>query len=183
MEKQGIKNWWFLSVNGIVSILLALMFFFVTQALLEKILLWFGIGMVIAGAILLVSGILKIRKEHVSPLVWFSSLLCFAVGLIVLFLHQTIELVMLVFGIWAVLIGITQIALLVNAGKNLSGKNLFLVNALITIGFGVALFFHPYTLPDLVRYLIGIAALIAGILMVYFSFLLKGKVSSDNTAA
>jgi len=68
---------------------------------------------------------------------------------------------------------VIQIVILVNLKETLKYKNLLLVNCLLTIGLGVVLFLEPLKMAAILVVLIGIVAVILGLALIYFSFLLR----------
>ncbi|MEI6901182.1 MAG: hypothetical protein WCL00_14995, partial [Bacteroidota bacterium] len=54
-----------------------------------------------------------------------------------------------------------------------SGKNLFLFNGLLTLGVGIVLFFNPFAMVGFVIKMIGAFSLVFGCLLIYLSFILK----------
>jgi uncharacterized membrane protein HdeD (DUF308 family) len=177
METKTYKNWWFLSINGIISILFGLLMVLCTQEFIQGIVLYFGIALLVAGVLLLVTSVYSLKKDKKVAMMLFQSIASIAIGLaIILAKGDVLGFFLLLIGVWAIIVGIFQLALLVNLGKNLPNKNIILFNGLLTIGLGIFLCFHPFEFAGLIAQIIGVLAILFGIIMVYLSFLLR-KVS------
>lgn len=174
MEQQGKKNWWFLVINGVIAILLGIFLLFFDKDQIQVLMIYIGIGILVVGAILLFTAIRNIKiNKHASMLLW-ESILTLVIGLImVLFPTFSLKFFLIIIGVWAVIIGIVQLAILVHIKEKLKSKNVLLINGLLTIVLGVLLFFDPITTAGFLLKILGAFAVIFGILMIYFGFVLK----------
>ena len=149
-----------------------------TEIFIHGIILYFGIFLLLTGVILLTVSIVNIKKDKKAGMILFQSIATFAIGLAICLApkEDILRFFFLLVGVWAIIVGIFQIALLVNLGKNLRNKNIILFNGLLTIALGILLCFRPFEVADLLARLIGALAVIFGIVMVVLSLLLR-KVS------
>jgi uncharacterized membrane protein HdeD (DUF308 family) len=174
METTRFKNWWFLAVNGCIFTIFGLLILFFTQEFIKTILIYFGIVMLAGGAILLVAGINNIRRDKAGAMFLVESIVAIATGIALIFFPKsTVELFLIMIGIWAIIIGIIQLVILINIKKELKEKNLILLNGLLTIGLGVVLLFNPFQWALFLVKAIGLLAAVFGILLVYFSLVLR----------
>jgi len=179
MEKQRFKNWWFLAANGCIFILFGLLMLFFTRETILTLIKYFGIVLVAGGAILLLAGINNIRKDKSAAMILVEAIASAAIGLALLFFTQaTIALFLMLIGIWAIIIGIIQLVIIVNIKGILANKNVLLLNGLLTIGLGILLLFNPFDWAVFMGKIIGICSALFGILLVYFSFMLR-SVNND----
>jgi len=178
METRTYKNWWFLTTNGIISIAFGLLMLLCTQEFIQGIILYFGIALLVTGLLLLVASVYKLKKDKKTGMILFQSIVTATIGLVIIVAPKAdiLRFFLLLIGVWAIIVGIFQIALLVNVGKNIANKNIILFNGLLTIALGVCLCFKPFDFADLVARLLGALAILFGLIMVYLSFLLR-KVS------
>jgi uncharacterized membrane protein HdeD (DUF308 family) len=93
------------------------------------------------------------------------------------FPENSLKFFLIVIGVWAVVIGIVQLIILVNAKGEIPGKNIFLFNGLLTLAIGILLFFDPYSLAEFIIKVIGVFSLIFGSILIYLSFVLRRIVS------
>ncbi|MBC8315135.1 MAG: DUF308 domain-containing protein [Bacteroidales bacterium] len=174
MEEKGKKNWWFLAVNGLISILIGIFLLFFDPDQMKVLVFYFGIIILVIGAVLLVIAIRNIKQNKHVGMLLVESILTLVIGLImVLFPDFTLKFFLIIIGVWAVILGIAQLAILIHIKEKLNNKNILLFNALLTIVLGVLLFFDPITTAGVLLKILGAFAILFGILMIYFGFVLK----------
>jgi uncharacterized membrane protein HdeD (DUF308 family) len=191
METKRFKNWWFLAINGIIFILFGCLLLFFTKELISTLVLYFGLLMLAGGGILLLTGINNIRKDKSAALIMVEAIAGIAIGLaLILFPQPTAALFLMLIGIWAIIIGIIQLVVVVNIKRVLSGKNLLLINGLLTIALGIALLFDPFKWAEFMGKIIGFFSAFFGLILVYFSFVLlsvknmeKNEPFADKTSS
>ena len=182
METKRFKNWWFLALNGGIFILFGLLFLFFTKDTILILIKYFGIILVAGGAFLLFIGINNLRKDKDAALTLIEAIASIAIGIaLLLFPQATVALFLMMIGIWAIIIGIIQLVIIVNIKGVISGKNLHLINGLLTIGLGILLLFNPFDWAIFMGKVIGICAALFGMLLLYFSFILR-SVKNDAAA-
>jgi len=174
MEKKGKKNWWFLAINGVIAIFFGILLLFFTQESIKALVIYFGIALLVGGAILLITAIHNIKHNKRSGMILFESIIIIAIGLImILFPQDSLSFFMILIGVWAIIVGVVQLVTLINIKEGMANKNLLLFNGLLTIALGVFLFFDPFTMAKILVTIAGILSILFGILMIYFGFVLK----------
>ena len=174
MEQKGKKNWWFLAVNGLISILIGIFLLFFDPDQMKVLVFYFGIIILVIGAVLLIIAIRNIRQEKKIGMLLIESILTLIIGLIMmLFPEFSLKFFLIIIGVWAIILGITQLAILMYIKEKLRNKNILLFNGLLTIVLGVLLFFDPITTAGVLLKILGAFAVLFGILMIYFGFVLK----------
>jgi len=175
METRTYKNWWFLTTNGFISIVFGLLMLLCTPLFLEGAMLYFGILLLGTGAILLIASVNNLRKDKKAGMLVIQSIASITIGLVVIIAPKAdvLRFFLLLIGVWAIIVGIFQIALLVNVGNNISNKNMILFNGLLTIALGVCLCLKPFEIADFFARVIGVLAILFGVIMIYLSLLLR----------
>ena len=79
----------------------------------------------------------------------------------------------MIIGSWAVLIGIVQLYLATRSELLPGEKNTLLINAIITLAFGVILFFNPFTSAAALVVISGVLAFVFGVVLIAMSVRLK----------
>jgi uncharacterized membrane protein HdeD (DUF308 family) len=182
METKTNKNWWFLAINGLVAILIGLMFLFLTRPVIFGIVGITGLAIAALGLILLIIAIYQLKKDKSAALTILLSICFLAVGLGIKFYPEpSLHMFFILLGIWAVITGIFQLIILVNIKRNLSNKNIILFNGLLTIALGVILFFSPENFAEFLFKLIGIFAAVFGIMMIYLSLVIRKTTSLTDS--
>ncbi|MFH1159761.1 MAG: DUF308 domain-containing protein [bacterium] len=185
MERTGKKNWWFLAVNGLILILFGSLLLFFTKPVIETLVFYFGLVILVGGIILLLTAIYYLIKDKRAGMILFESIISIAIGVIImLFPGDSLKVFLVLVGVWSIIIGVVQLVVLMNVKDGMASKNLLLLNGLLTIGFGVLLFFDPFTMAATLVKIFGVLAIIFGILMIYFSLVLKSiKPAEEQSSA
>ncbi len=174
METIRFKNWWFLAVNGLIFITLGGLLLFLTKESILTIIKYFGIFLLAGSVVLLFIGINNIRKDKSAAMLLIEAIAGTAIGLaLLLFPQPTLDLFLMLIGIWAIIIGIIQLVIIVNTKGALVNKNAILINGLLTIALGIFLLFKPFDWAIFMGKIIGICAAIFGIMLVYLGFVLR----------
>lgn len=178
METKRFKNWWFLAVNGLILIILGGLLLFFTKESIQTMIKYIGALLLAGSAILLFIGINNIRKDKSAAMILIEAISCIAFGLaLLLFPQPTLNLFLMLIGIWAIIIGIIQLVIIVNIKGALANKNILLINGLMTISLGIFLLFKPFEWAMFMGKIIGICAALFGTLLVYFSLVLRSHKS------
>lgn len=102
------------------------------------------------------------------------TIVILAVGAVITFRTTgTIELAMILLGIWALLSGIFQLIAFLNFDKSLNNKGLVITNIIITIVFGIVLLFNPFAFAEFLVIISGLLALFTGVLNLWFGFRMR----------
>lgn len=175
MKTRTYKHWWFLTVNGIISILIGIMMLLVSKDLILEILHYFGIAMLVAGIILLIGSIYSLKRDIKAIVLVLQSIVYTTMGLFIILTPKAdiLNFFMLLSGVWAIIVGIFQLAILVNTDEIHANKNVILLNGLLTIAFGVCLCFRPFEFADLLARALGAFASLLGLIMIYLSLMLR----------
>lgn len=166
-------NWWVLAFNGIIALLFGLMAIFSPLDTLKIIVMYFGIIMLIVGTAMLFGIYSSIKNKLSYGTDLISALITMALGVVLAFFtEKSLEIFVIVVGIWAIMLGIGQLLIMANI-ESKGDKRFLLFSGLFTIVFGVLLFFNPFASASIFGRLIGIMATIIGIVLISFAFKLK----------
>jgi len=174
MKSNSLVNWWVFVLNGIIALLYGLLAIFAPSDTLQVIIMYFGIVVLIIGAAILIGAINNSRRgyPYISDL--FSAIVAIAIGgVLTFYTSAAVKIFMFVVGGWAILIGIIQLYLLLNEELTPGSKKTLLISALITLAFGVLLFFTPLESASVLVVLSGIMAFVIGIMLVVLGMQLK----------
>ncbi len=182
MESKGFKNWWFLALNGLVLMVFGLLVLFFDQEQIKQLIHYFGIIVLVIGAILLLFGINNLRRDKSGTVILIESIAAIAIGLAFIFYPQaSLSLFLILTGIWIVIVGIIQLVILVNIKRMLNNKNILFINGLLTVGLGVALLFNPFVWGVFLIKLIALMSTLFGLVLIYFSFVLRTVKKIEET--
>lgn len=168
-------NWSLYFINGLIAIFFGLLALFVPQKTIVTLVLYFGILLLIGGFILLYISIRNRNKEKPYGLLMFEALLVVLIGAIITFLPgESLKLFMILIGVWASLMGLLQIIMAIKMKGVVANHGMFTLNGVITLVFGLLLFFNPMAMASFFMVIIGILALVAGAMLVYLGIKVKG---------
>ena len=163
------RNWWVLAIRGVVAVLFGICAFIwpgLTIAVL--VLLW--------GAFALVDGIFAIVSGASSR--WWS-LVAFGVlgviaGLVALFMPGiTAFALLMVIAAWAIVRGVLDIVAAIQLRRELTGEWLLALGGVASIVFGILIVMFPLSGALAVVWLIGLQALIVGVVLIALAFRLR----------
>ena len=175
MQAVGNKNWWALALNGIIAILFGVLAIFVPSSTILVLGKYFGFVVLLGGVILLFVAIrhAKAQRSYIAPLL--EGLVTIALGaLIVFYTQKTLEVFVILIGIWGLLIGGFQLFVVMSIKEPFPGKPIFVFNGALAVLFGILLFFNPFAAAEFFTVIIGIIAVMFGVLLLYFAFRIKG---------
>jgi uncharacterized membrane protein HdeD (DUF308 family) len=174
MKVQITRNWWMFTLNGILAILYGVLALFVPAEIVVTVAMYTGVAILIFGIIMLATAIYRIKKKmHYGVLIAQSVIAIVLGSLILIYTRETVSFFVTMMGIWAILSGIMLLVILVNLNTELSNKNMLLVNALVSLLFGVILLINPFKVAIALVILSGLLALGFGIILILFSLQLR----------
>lgn len=185
MKAQITRNWWMFTLNGLLAIFYAIFALFVPSDTLVVLAKYSGIFILIAGLIMLAMAIYRIRKQVPYGIAMSQAIITLVLGsLILIYTQQTISFFVMLLGIWALLLGVLLLVILVNLSHAFPNKNMLLVNALVSLLFGVILLINPFEVATALVILSGVLSLGFGIILLWFSIQLRnmGKDHSEPLA-
>jgi len=172
-ETSYSSNWWVLAFNGLVALLFGLLAIFAPIDTLKIVVFYFGIVMLIVGVAMLfgVYSSMKNKLNYGTDLI--SAVITVALGIVLTFFtEKTLEIFVIVLGIWAIMLGIGQL-IIMSALANKADKRYMLFSGLFTLLFGILMFFNPFAMASIMTIIAGIMAALIGIVTIAFSFKLK----------
>lgn len=165
------RNWWVLLLRGIVAITFGVLAWVAPGASIAALVLFFGAYVLVDGILGIVTAISG-RKENES---WWALLLWGLVGVgvgILTFAVPGLTAMALLFyiAIWAIGTGVMEIVTAIRLRKELTGEWLLVLGGLVSVLFGVILMAHPGAGALTLIWLIGVYAVLFGILLVILAF-------------
>jgi uncharacterized membrane protein HdeD (DUF308 family) len=176
MIKLLSKSWWALAIRGVVAILFGILSLLLPALTLEFLILLFGAYALLDGISNAVSAI--VNRKHDRAWWWF--LLAGLAGVIVGILTFTLPgltAIMLVYfiAIQVFIIGVTEIAAGIALRKDISGEWLMIIKGILSALFGLVLFIAPGAGALAMILMIGVYAILAGVLLILVAFRLRGQ--------
>jgi uncharacterized membrane protein HdeD (DUF308 family) len=169
------RNWWLLAIRGVAAILFGIAAWLWPGLTLTVLVLLFGAYALIDGISAIVAGFTA-RKEQER---WWMMILVGLAGIIVGILTfiwpgKTALILLYFIAAWAILSGIFQVAAAIRLRHEIEGEWMLIVAGIASVLFGLLLFLFPGAGALTVTWMIGIYAVIFGILMLVLAFRLRG---------
>lgn len=163
-----------LLINGIIAIIFGLFAMLVPQETAKTITLYFGLILIGAGALGIFLSWKSIKETRIIPYNLLSSVLSVIIGIfIVIYTKRSLEIFAIIVGIWAVLVGVMQLLISLRIPKTSVNHKLMIFNSIVTLLFGLILFFNPLESITMITFLVGAFALLFGGILVYISLMIK----------
>jgi uncharacterized membrane protein HdeD (DUF308 family) len=180
MNLSLLKNWWWLTINGIAAIIFGGLAILYPVKTLVLLLGYFGLLALFLGAFFLLGGYLNRRETKLWDFWVFEGVLNASIGLILLFYNDvTLPVFMVLLSLWAILIGAIQIITVLRLWSAVPHKTLYLVNGLIALIFGILMIINPFNGINALSIFIGIYTIILGFFSIVISIRMKHVKSTD----
>ncbi|HEY1977119.1 MAG TPA: HdeD family acid-resistance protein [Candidatus Baltobacteraceae bacterium] len=177
------RNWWALLIRGIAAVIFGIL------ALVWPGATWVAIG-ILFGAYALVDGVFAIiaavraAETHER---WWPLVIEGAIGLIIAaitFYDVGITILALYFTIaaWALLTGIMEIVAAMQLRKQLASEMWLILGGVLSILFAVLMWWRPIAGAVAVAWIIGIYAIVFGIMMIGLSLRLRTHAAGPHAA-
>ncbi len=167
MKSSFIRNWTLSSLSGLLAIVFGIVAIFYPDITLVTLAVYFGITVLVGGLVLIAGSFLTNNKDANLSFLLVEGIIGIAVGLIVLLKPQlSITLVALFMGLWAILLGVLFALAYRRRNMPKTQKQFLLILGIISVGIGLLLVFNPFEGTRLITILIGIYAIVYGILSI-----------------
>jgi len=170
-------NWIVFVVNGVIAILFGLLALLVPSETILTMTIYFGLLILLGGLLMFYVSYKNLRAKKPYMLMMAEAIFAILVGAVIVFYPKSsIQIFMIMVGIWASIMGLFQIIVAVQMKGKVKNHSMFTLNGVITLVFGLLLFFNPMGAIKAVLVIIGLLALVAGVLLVYLGFRLRAAV-------
>ncbi len=183
MEGALKRGWWALLIRGLVAIVFGILCFSMPGMTIRFLIMLFGAFALVDGIFgLLAYFQAKNAGEDYGGML-FESLVGILVGLVVFFWPGLTGIVLLyVIGGWAIVTGIFEIMAAIKLRKEIKGEFWLILGGLASVVFGVVLFTRPGVGALAVLWIIGVYAIVFGIIMVGLAFAARKMVKETGAA-
>ncbi len=171
MNNYSKKWWWLITLRGIFVTIFGIVALFATELAAVGIALYFGVFMIFGGLSLVWSAFTT-RKVFDNWKLWLiEGIIDILFGIVVIILPSlTIKVVMIFIALWALAMGIMQ---LLDAYRIKTHTGLRIFNGIMMLVFGGLLLFNPLAGAIAITILIGIFAIVFGLMNIVLSFKIK----------
>ena len=166
-------NWWALLLRGIAAVLFGLAALFWPGVTLLVLIVFFGAYAMVDGVLAIVAGIWG--SEGSRWLLLAEGVLSVLAGLVVFFWPGMTALVLLfLISAWAILTGLLKVIMAIAFRRKVENAWLMGLSGVISVLFGVVLAVLPGAALLSLVWLLGIYALILGVVLIVLGFRARG---------
>ena len=174
--RRARGNWWALALRGLAAILFGIAALVVPHIALVVLIALFGAYALVDGVFAIVSAV-RAAERHMR---WWPLLLEGLAGIVVwvlTFVWPVVTALLLLYFIasWAIVTGVFEILAAVRLRREITGEWLLGLTGVLSVVFGLLLIIFPGAGALTVVWLIGIYALVFGVLLVGLALRLRGR--------
>lgn len=169
------RNWWAFLIRGIAAILFGLLAIFATHAALFALVLFFGAYALVDGIFAIVAAIRRIESNERWGILMLEGVIGVVIGIITFFVPSvTLLFLAYLIAVWALLTGIAEIVEAIRLRAVIRNEWLLILSGALSVIFGLIMLFVPGAGLLAVTLIIGIFAIIFGIVEIGLAFRLRG---------
>ncbi|MBK9331604.1 MAG: DUF308 domain-containing protein [Ignavibacteria bacterium] len=182
MLNTMLKKWWIILIQGILLFILGVLIFRNPVEVLTGISLWFGIILLVTGAIGLFGWLFSGSEDRdLWILIW--SILTAVFGILLLSnILAAMKVITVIFGIWILITGFK----LTSSGWSLRKENslgwFLLIVGVLSIAAGIIMIFNISSGAAGIAVILGIQVILSGIALILLAFVkrsLTGKIEDQ----
>jgi uncharacterized membrane protein HdeD (DUF308 family) len=174
-------NWWSLVLRGLLAVIFGVVAFIMPDVTWTALVFVWGAYAIVDGIFSMVAGFRAPKGHKRWWLMLISGVLGIAAGAVAFLLPVLTGLfLILLMGGWAVATGIVEIVAAIQMRKQIAGEWFLVLSGIASVAFGILLFIDPYAGAVAVVWIIGIYAVMFGILMMILGFKLRGLEHSTH---
>lgn len=180
MNRFFSEYWWIFLLRGIFGVLIGLLALFLPG-------ITFTTFVIFLGAFLFVSGVFDVitavnSRKTMDSWSWYlvSGILGIAIGLLTLYNAFATALAFLyLVSFWLIVAGVFEIVIAIRMRREIKGEGWYIVGGLLTVLFGIMIMVNPVAGAITLTIILGVYAIIFGILLIYLSVRLRKRRSHD----
>ena len=167
------RNWWLVLLRGIAAIVFGVLALFWPELTLAALAVVFGLYALVDAGALAYAAYRSARGSRAGLVA--QAVASALMGLIAL-IWPLVAVVALIFviGIWAILTGVAEIVTAVRLRAHITSEWLLIFVGALSIVFGLLLWFWPLEGARLIIFVVGVYAIIFGIVLAVAGFRLRG---------
>jgi uncharacterized membrane protein HdeD (DUF308 family) len=169
------SHWWLFLIRGTLAILLGLAALAFPGAALLSIAILFGAYAFVDGIVAFVTAIRLAHAGQRWGWLLFEGVLGVAAGVVTFFYPFATAFALAIFlGAWALVTGVLAVASAFTERQHIQNEWLWVLSGILSVLFGIAVFFVPTVGLYALVYLLSLYAFLAGIFFLGLAFRLRG---------
>ncbi|HEY3248987.1 MAG TPA: DUF308 domain-containing protein [bacterium] len=169
------RNWWAVVFRGVLAIAFGLIAFFYSPTTLAALVLLFGAYALVDGVFAFVAAVRAAARHERWGALILEAVSGVAAGILTFLWPAMTALILLyLIAAWAILTGVFEVVAAVRLRKDIQGEWMLALGGIVSVAFGVLLVLFPGSGALVVTWIIGIYAVMFGILLVGLGLRLRG---------
>jgi uncharacterized membrane protein HdeD (DUF308 family) len=183
MVRALSKVWWAFLIRGIVAILFGLMLWFRPGLSLAALVMFFGAWMLVDGVFTIFSSIANRKANADWGWMLVGGIMSALLGVLTLRAPGLTAIVLILYiAVWAIMLGIGQIALGWRIRKEIEDEWMLFLGGTLALLFGISILWNPGAGAFGILWMIAFFSVLFGLSLVILSFRLKGLVGKLDKA-
>lgn len=182
MENKVQFNWSQFLVGGLVALIYGLLALLLPEGILKTFMTISGVVVIVAGVICGLVALNRRKKDLPWGMLLFEAIVMILLGIAaIVWSEKTIELLIIIIGVWVAVIGLMQLISLLTLTKFVY-KGFYIACSILALGFGILMILNPFESLEFFVKLTGAIALVVGIMTIMFSLALRslqGKINKQ----
>jgi len=177
------RNWWAVVLRGVLAIAFGLIAFFYPTLTLPVLVLLFGAYALVDGVFAFLAAMRAAARHERWGALILEAISGVAAGVLTFVWPALTALVLLyLIAAWAFITGVFEIIAAVRLRKEIAGEWMLGLGGIASIVFGVLLVINPGTGALAVTWLIGLYAMLFGVLLLGVGLRLRGMAGATSAA-
>ena len=178
MLQSVLKNWWVLTLKGVLLIIFGIIAFMNPGVTFAILLTWFGVFLFIDGVLSLINVLSNWKGAEDKWMFVLEGLVNIVLGILIFRAPATYTIVAVFFmGFWSIFSGVSRIAMAIQLRKEMTGEGWLALSGVLGILFGIIIISNPAIGVATFMYVLAFFALAIGLLLVLLSFKVKNAKS------
>jgi uncharacterized membrane protein HdeD (DUF308 family) len=174
MLQSVLKNWWVLTLKGVLLIIFGIIAFMNPGVTFAILLTWFGVFLFIDGVLSLINVLSNWKGAEDKWMFVLEGLVNIVLGILIFRAPAAYTIVAVFFmGFWSIFSGVSRIALAIQLRKEMTGEGWLALSGVLGILFGIIIISNPAIGVATFMYVLAFFALAIGLLLVLLSFKVK----------
>lgn len=181
MLTQLTRNWWAVALRGVLAILYGVFALVWPGLTLEVLVLFFGAYALVDGVFTIYAAFTHRAGHDRWWVILLEGLVGIGAGIVTLAVPSLATLILLyVIAFWAILTGILEIMAAVRLREEIEGEWLLILGGIASLVMGVLLLLFPAAGKFTIAWLIGVYAILFGLMLLILGLRLRGCALDEN---